>query len=315
MAVVRTVLGRNQYGKAETHVVRVTRGDGSVPHELTDLTVSVALSGNFAATHRTGDNTDVLTTDAMKNTVFAFATEDVVREPEAFGLRLARHFVDETPAVTRARVTVSEAPWARLEHGGSPHPHAFVREGGHRRTACVTYDASRDDDGTRAGTYDGGRVWVVSGVADLVVLKTTDSQFHGFRTDEFTTLAPTTDRVLATEVAAQWWHTDLDVDWRASHRAATAALLDAFAGHHSRSLQHTLYVMGEAVVDSCPGIAEVRLSLPNRHHFLVDLAPFGRTNDHEVFHAADRPYGLIEGTVRREGAPDPGPAFDPGLGW
>jgi urate oxidase len=295
------VLGHNQYGKAETHVVRVTRGaDGW--HELTDLTVSVALAGDLAATHLTGDNADVLTTDAMKNTVFAFATEDAVRTPEAFGLRLARHFVDATPAISRARVNVSEQPWFRLDHQGTPHPHAFRSEGAYRRTAIVT--------------YDGTHVWVVSGVADLVVLKTTDSEFSGFLVEEHTTLAPTTDRVLATELTAQWWHGDPEgVDWSASHQAAVAALLETFAGHHSLSLQQTLYAMGEAVVRTAPTIAEVRLSLPNRHHFPVDLAPFGRENDNEVFFAADRPYGLIEGTVRRDGAPDPGPAFDPGLGW
>jgi urate oxidase len=54
---------------------------------------------------------------------------------------------------------------------------------------------------------------------------------------------------------------------------------------------------------------EVRLALPNRHHFLVDLGPFGLDNPGEVYLAADRPYGLIKGTVLRD---DPPPA---GLAW
>jgi urate oxidase len=156
---------------------------------------------------------------------------------------------------------------------------------------------------------------VVSGLRDLVLLKTTDSEFRGFYRDRYTTLAPTTDRVMATSVTAQWWHSDPAVDWGGAHDAAHAALCDAFAGSYSRSLQQTLYEMGGALLDAVPSVAEVRLSLPNRHHLVVDLGPFGLDNPNEVFYASDRPYGLIEGTVRREGTGAPGPAFDPGLGW
>jgi urate oxidase len=155
----------------------------------------------------------------------------------------------------------------------------------------------------------------VSGVRELVLLKTTDSEFHDFLRDRYTTLAPTDDRIMATSVTAQWWHTDTGVDWSKSHAAVLATMTEVFAGHHSLALQQTLYAMGAAVLEEQPGIAEMRFSLPNKHHFAVDLSPFGLDNRNEVFHADDRPYGLIEGTVRREGAPDPGPAFDPGQGW
>ena len=290
------VLGHNRYGKAENRVVRVFRDRD--PHELVDYNVSVALSGGQEATHLTGDNSAVLPTDTQKNTVYALAAEDdVVAQPESFGIRLARHFVDSTEPITWARVKLEMYPWSRLGD-----PHAFVRDGGHVRTATVT--------------YDGSAIWVVSGVRDLVLLKTTDSEFRGYLRDRYTTLEPTSDRIMATSLLAQWLHTGEEVDWARSHERALAALTGTFAGHHSLALQHTLYEMGSAVLAGQPELAEVRFSAPNRHHFAYDLARFGLDNDNEVFHADDRPYGLIEATVRRDDAPDPGQAaFDPGQGW
>ena len=294
-------LGHNQYGKAETRVVRVYRD--ADPHELVDYNVSVALVGDFEAIHLTGDNANCLTTDATKNTVNAFAKEhgEAARQPESFGLALAQHFVDDTEPVSRARIQLEMYRWRRLESGGRPHPHAFARVGEYVRTATVT--------------YDGRRSWVVSGVKDLVVLKTTDSEFHGFLKDRYTTLPPTHDRVMATSVTSQWWHTDHGTDWVKSYEDALATMTDVFAGHHSLGLQQTMYAMGEAMIESQPEIGEVRFSLPNKHHFVIDLSPFGLENPNEVFHADDRPYGFIEGTIHREGAPEPEFAFDPGQGW
>jgi len=300
------LLAHNQYGKAETRVVRVYRD--AEPHELVDYNVSVALSGDFADVHLTGDNANCLTTDATKNTVNAFASSrgEAARQPESFGLALARHFVADVPAVRRARVKLEMYPWVRMASSGGPHPHAFRRDGGYVRTATVTCEASQEEV---------SQEWVVSGIRDLVVLKTTDSEFHGFYTDRYTTLAPTTDRVLATSVTAQWWHATAPDDWGRSFDAAVAALTSAFAGHHSLSLQQTMYEMGAQMIAAEPGIGEVRMSLPNRHHFVIDLSPFGLNNPNEVFHADDRPYGLIEGTMRRDDAPSTGQAFDPGMGW
>ena len=282
-------LGANQYGKAETRVVRVFRD--TEPHEIVDYNVSVQLRGDFADVHLRGDNTKCLTTDATKNTVNAFAKEmgDAVREPESFARALARHFVDDVPQVERARIQIEAYPWDRLSHAGSPHPHAFARRGSYVRTATVTATADT--------------TWIVSGVRELVVLKTTDSEFHTFYSDSYTTLVPTDDRIMASSVTAQWLHTDADVDWGTSYDAVLAALTDTFAGHYSLALQQTLYAMGEAVIDGQPEIGEVRFSMPNKHHFLVDLSPYGVENKNEVFHADDRPYGLIEGTVLRDDVP------------
>jgi urate oxidase len=280
--IIPHMLGVNQYGTAETHLVRVVR-DGDA-HELRDLLVSVALSGELDAVHLAGDNRAVLATDTQKNTVYAFAKEHGVGTPEEFALLLARHFLGG--AITRARVQVVEIGWARLAD------HAFVQSAREQRVATAIVSA--------------GAEWFVSGLSDLVVLKTADSEFHGFPRDRYTTLAETRDRVLATAVSARWRH-----DGTASFSAARAALVDTFAAHHSLSLQQTLYAMGSAVLEVCPSVAEVRLSMPNKHHFVVDLSPFGLANDNEVFHADDRPYGLIEGAVLRDDAPDPGPSWDP----
>jgi urate oxidase len=282
-------LGPNQYGKAENRLVTVSR-NGSV-HSLRDLTVSTSLRGDLAATHLTGDNSGVVPTDTQKNTVYAFAKEAPVGEIEEFALRLGRHFVDSFDQITGARVLIEEHGWGRI----TANDHSFVRGSDEKRTTAVT--------------VDGSRAWVVSGLRDLVVLKTTGSEFHGYPRDRYTTLPETTDRILATAVSAQWRFAGLDADWAKSFADARSALLTAFADTHSLSLQQTLYAMGEAVLAARPEIAEVRLSLPNKHHFVVDLSKFGLENNNEVFYAADRPYGLIEGTVLRDDAPEPGLAW------
>jgi urate oxidase len=283
----KTVLGGNNYGKAEVRLVRVSRD--SAQHELTDLNVSVALGGDLTETHLRGDNAQVLPTDTQKNTVYAFAREHGVSTVEEFGLRLARHFVDSQPTITMARVSIEEYGWQRLG------PHSFARAGAGTRTAAVS--------------YDGTTAWVVSGVTDLVLLNTTDSEFHGFITDRYTTLAGTTDRILATAVNATWRHAAEQGEWDASYTRAREALVGAFVSTYSLSLQQTLHAMGAAVLEADPGVVEVRLSLPNRHHFLVDLSPFGQENPGEVYFPADRPYGLIEGSVLREDAPPAGRAW------
>jgi urate oxidase len=250
----------------------------------------VALSGELAETHLSGDNSAVLTTDAQKNTVFAFAKEHGVGEIEDFALRLARHFVESQAAITFARVTVEQYPWERL--GG----HSFARSGREVRTASVS--------------HDGGGSWVVSGLRELTVLNSAGSEFWGFARDRYTTLAETRDRILATAVQARWRHASAAFPgWGESYRAARDLLLEAFAGTYSYSLQQTLFAMGKRVLEGRPEIAEIRLSLPNKHHFEVDMSPFGLENGGEVFYAADRPYGLIEGTVLRDDAPPPGKAW------
>ena len=278
------IMGPNQYGKAEVRLVAVNR-DGA-RHSIRDLNVSTSLRGEFDEAHLTGDNSAVLPTDTQKNTVHAFAKQQAVGEIEDFAQRLGRHFVESQEPVHGARVLIEEYGWERIPVGGTGHDHAFSRSGEEKRTAAVT--------------FDGTTAHVVSGIKDLVVLKSTGSEFWGYPKDEYTTLAETEDRILATAVTARWRYLSTDVDWAKSFEAVRSAMLEAFATTHSYALQQTLYEMGRAVLERQPEIAEVRLSLPNKHNFRTDLSPFGLENHNEVFSAADRPYGLIEGTVTRD---------------
>ncbi|WP_030910069.1 factor-independent urate hydroxylase [Streptosporangium amethystogenes] len=290
------VLGPNRYGKAETRLVRVVR-DGDV-HHLKDVTVGSALSGDMEAVHLTGDNAAVLPTDTQKNTVYAFARKHGVAQIEDFATLLARHYVDSQPTVHHARVEIEEYFWDRIPKasGAEGGRHSFVRSGRETRTCVVHHD--RD-----------GTTTVVSGLKDLVVLNSTGSEFSGFAQDEYTTLKPTGDRVLATEVSARWRHLPGvfpygDSHYGESYDEVRRCLLGAFAETYSLSLQQTLYAMGERVLNTRKEVCEVRLAMPNKHHFLVDLTPFGLDNPNEVFYAADRPYGLIEGSVLRDDTPD-----------
>ena len=276
-----TTIAWNRYGKASVRLVKVDRTPSQ--HVLHDLTVDVQLEGGFESVYVDGDNRTCLATDTMKNTVYAFAREHGVTPVPVFADRLAAHFAQQPP-VTRAMVTIAEHPWQRLEVDRTPHPHAFVQQGAEEWTTVVVRDG-------------GGRT-VRGGVRHLVVLKTTDSAFAGFPRDRYTTLPETPDRILATSVTATWQYRDgAVVDERPSIRTA---LLETFAAHHSRSVQETLHAMATAALDRCPAITEVTMSLPNRHHLLVDLSPFGLDNPNEVFVATEQPYGLIEATVRRD---------------
>jgi urate oxidase len=281
---VGIVLGANQYGKAETRVVRIVRD--TPRHTIRDLNVSTSLRGDFAAAHVDGDQSAVLPTDTQKNTAFAYAKKHGVSSPEDYALALSDRLLEATPAATGARVSVEEYGWERVED----HDHAFVRRGQEVRLAVV--------DRTRDG------VQVASGLGRMVILKSTGSEFKGFLRDEYTTLAEADDRILATSLDAHWRHRPgaRPSDWDASYAEVRGLVMATFATTYSRALQETLYAMGRAVLEAYDELAEISFSAPNKHHFLVDLAPFGLENPGEVFVAADRPYGLIEATVTREDA-------------
>lgn len=280
------VVGPNQYGKAENRVVRIYRE--TERHEIRDVNVSTSLQGDFGTAHRDGDQSAVLPTDSQKNTCFAFAKSHGIGAIEDYALALAHHFVDDVAPVTGARVEVEEHAWRRVGVDGVEHPHTWVRDGGELRTCVVTVHA--------AGTS------VVSGLKDLVLLKSTGSEFHGFLSDEYTTLAPTRDRVLATSLRAQWRHTGTDVAWDDTYADVRRLVVEQFAVVHSLALQQTLWEMGRVVLEAHADIAEITFTAPNKHHIAVDLTPFSLDNPGEVFHATDRPYGLIEATVTRDEA-------------
>jgi len=277
------MLAESAYGKSSVRLVKVSRrGDRD---DLTDLTVAVRFEGDYEESYTMGDNRDVLPTDTMKNTVYALAAAQPVDEPEAFGVRLSRHFAARNPRLTRVRVDLAQHQWGRMTVGSRPHGHAFVRNGGETRTATVQNDRTR--------------LLVGAGIRDLVILKSSNSAFTGFLRDEYTTLPDASDRILATSLTATWHYREPDVEYGSTWRAVRTTLLETFAEHDSKSVQHTLHDMARAVLDSVDVVDAVHLVMPNQHHIPFDLSRLGLENRNEVFVATDEPYGLIEATVVR----------------
>ena len=301
------ILSDHQYGKAETHLVRIVRD--TARHEIRDLNVSTALRGAFETAYLTGDQSTVLPTDTQKNTAYAFAKKHGISSPEEYGLILANHFVNDVEPVTGARVEIEEFSWERVEIDGVEHDHTFTRKGPGIRTAAITVEQ----------TPQGLSQQVIGGLKDFVILKSTGSEFAGFLTDEYTTLEETHDRVMATSLVAKWRFdptavADGTLAYEAIYPKVLRTLVKEFAELQSLALQQTLWHMGGAVLDLVPEIVEIRLQAPNKHHFVVDLSRFGLDNDNEVFHADDRPYGLIEATIAQDGAPGAGSAWRPSAG-
>jgi len=288
------VLGANQYGKAEVRLVRINRD--TARHTISDLNVTSMLRGDFEDCYRTGDNARVVATDTQKNTVYALAKERGVSSPERFLQELGRHFTTQTPGITGGRWEAEQFGWERIVANGSGHDHSFVRTGQEVRTAALT--------------IQDGVEHVLGGLKGLTVLKSTGSEFHGFPRDRYTTLPETTDRILATEVAARWRFLDPGPDFDATYAAVKALLLETFALTHSLSLQQSLFAIGERILTERPELAEIRFVMPNKHHYLMDLAPFGLENNNEVFIAGDRPYGLMNAAVTRSGQPEAPAAWE-----
>jgi urate oxidase len=275
-------LGANRYGKAAIRLVRVLREPGG--HRVRDLTVAIALEGDFAAAHTDGDNTLVVATDTMKNTAYAFAQEHLDGAIEAYGVALAEHFL-ENPQVDRATVNLRGHHWRPLEVDGRPAPDALIRGGEGTRVATVT--------ATRGGTS------IEAGVEDLIVMKTTRSSFTGFPRDRYTTLPEAEDRLMATKIAAVWRYGSPSVDLDETFLAVRTTLLEVFAEHDSPSVQTSVWIMGRAILERHEEVDEVRMVLPNLHHWRVDLTPFGIEDDGGTYIATTEPHGLIEATVRR----------------
>ena len=277
------MLAQSAYGKSRIRIVQVRRGADR--DDLRDLTVAIRFKGHYDESYTDGDNTAVLPTDTMKNTVYALAARAPVHDPETFGLRLAHHFRDRNPRLVQSRVQITEHLWGRIRRGEREHGHAFARIGPETRTALV-----------QAGPR---RTVVGAGIADLLIMKSAGSAFSAFLRDEYTTLPDTDDRLLATSLTATWRYRDADVNFGPVWHAVRRTLLDVFAEHQSASVQHTLFAMGQAVVDTVDEVSAIRLVMPNKHHLPVDLARLGLENRNEIFMPTDEPHGLIEATIKR----------------
>jgi urate oxidase len=277
-------LAINAYGKNAVNLSKIIRHADH--HEFRQISVSVALEGDFDTAHTVGDNSNVLPTDTQKNTVYALAKEHFTGTIEEFGLYLANFFVSRNPQVSKACVELLEHSWQRMSFDGEPHTHSFTGGSTEKRRAVVTQ------------TVEGAQV--SSGFLDLLLLKTTDSAFEGYPKDEYTVLKETSDRILATKCEATWHYTTTGLDFEATYQNIRTTLLRTFAGHKSLSVQHTLYAIGESILEGNEVVQEVSLIMPNKHHIPFNLEQFGMENRNEIFIATDEPFGYITGTVVRE---------------
>ena len=272
----------NRYGKGRVRVLKILR-DGTT-HRLKDLTVSAMLEGDLESSYTDGDNSKVVPTDTIKNTINALAQKHLGDEIERFGLVLGKHFLG-FPQIRQVTVEILEREWQRLEVNGRPHAHSFKSGGDARMFARVVSTREKQT--------------VQSGIRDLIILKSTQSGFVGYPRDQFTTLKETSDRILGTSFSATWNFASDPGDYRVANNAIMTAMLEVFAENYSPSAQTTLYQMGETALTVCSEISLIDLAMPNKHCLLIDVSPFGLENKNELFVPIDEPHGQIEATVAR----------------
>jgi urate oxidase len=278
-------LAENTYGKSSVRVMKVLR-DGPL-HTVKEWKVEVLLSGDFESCFTVGDNSQILPTDTMKNTVYSRARESTAECIEDFARDLAEFFLSRNPQVEGVAITIAATAWDHALVQGKPHPSTFVRGSSETQTTAVTY-------------AQGGEVSVSSGLDSLVLLKTANSGFEGYLRDSLTTLPETSDRLFGTSMRAQWKYQSARLPFELLRSKLRETLIQAFAGHDSKSVQHTLYAMAQAALAAVPEILDVELAMPNKHCLLVDLSRFGQTNPNQIFVPTDEPYGNIVARICRE---------------
>ncbi|HXA78621.1 MAG TPA: urate oxidase [Candidatus Acidoferrales bacterium] len=277
-------LAENRYGKSRIRLVRVKRHRER--HDFVEWTLEILLQGDFESCFTDGDNSKILATDTMKNTVYSLMRDSSAACMEEFGEELIDVLLRRNPQVSRAEVTISEKAWEHLVAAGKPQPTAFVQSSGERQT-------------TRLTRAPGGRCAVLSGLENLVIMKTAGSGFEGYIKDSLTTLPPTVDRLFGTTLRANWNYGADHLAFVPLRATIREVMLGVFAAHQSKSVQHTLYAMGEAVLKGVAEVEEIELTMPNIHCLLVDLSRFGQDNPNEIFVPTDEPHGFIEARVRR----------------
>ncbi len=275
----------NSYGKSRVRLTKVVRK--TAVHELFEINADIQLQGAFEASYTQGDNRDVIATDTIKNTVYVVAKENDFSSIEDFAVLLANHFVTTYPQVAGATIELTQTAWSRIPVNGKPHDFAFTSGGPQVKLAIATLQ--RD-----------GQVQLIGGVRDLVVLKTTDSEWKDFHRDRYRTLKDTSDRILATKVNAEWTYTTTTADFNAANEKITAAVLEAFATKHSLGAQQTIWDMGQAAIAAYSDISKITFTLPNLHRIPFNLEPFGLKFENDIFIATDEPHGLITGTIERK---------------
>ena len=278
-------LGENRYGKSRVRLSRITRFEDR--HEFNEWTVRVLLEGDYDTSFTAADNSKILPTDTMKNTVYSVARGSKAATIEEFAMELGDYLLTNNPQVSGVLVEVEEKSWERMIVDGAPEETTFKLGAPELNTVRAVRDRDHKE-------------WSVrSGVDGLTILKTTKSAFTGYIKDKLTTLKPATDRIFGTAATIDWDYSEPAPDFATVRVRIIAALLRTFAEHHSMSVQHTLFDMGKAALDAAPEIARIHLTMPNLHHLLADLSPFGHDNPNHIFVPIDEPHGYIEATIER----------------
>ncbi len=276
-------LQSHRYGKARVRIAKVLRSDKT--HTIKEINAAAILEGDFGSSYTAGDNTKVVPTDTIKNTINVLAKDQLGEEIEPFAVALGEHFLKRYQQVRAARIDIDERDWRRMEIDGKPHPHSFIAGSDAKRFTRVV--CTRD------------LQTIESGIRNLVILKSTGSGFENYPKDEFTTLPETADRILATSFSATWAYAGKPTSYRDRNEKILSAMVKVFANNYSPSAQATLFEMGTAALETCPEISRIELAMPNKHYLLINLSPFGRENKNEVFTPTDEPHGQIEAIITR----------------
>ena len=278
------ILTSNSYGKSRVRLTKIVRQGHN--HNIKELNINIQVEGEFEPTFLTGDNSPVVATDSMKNTVYVLAAKNEFDSIEKFAGILAEHFIKTYKHVSGVTIEIEEDLWQRVMIAGKAHPHAFFGAGGEKRWCQVRAD--------RKGAI------VSSGIRDLRVVKTTSSEFRGFIRDEYTTLPEVRDRIFGTTIASTWVFDKADYDFNRCYEKIRSAIIEVFATHYSLSVQQTLYEAAQMALDRCTFVQSINLTMPNQHRIPFNLEPFKLENTNQIFVTTDEPYGLISATITRK---------------
>lgn len=280
-----STLVKNSYGKSLVRLTKIMRD--STPPRWKEITVETELIGpDFAGCYYDGDNSKIVATDSMKNTVYVHGARNPLNSIEEYGVSLAKHYLDDYSHISEVIIRIVEDVWTNIPLNGKTHPTSFVKAQGDDRVVEIRMDRKSTD--------------VISGIDNLVVAKITDSEFTGFIKDEYTTLKETRDRIFGTMVEARWKYSNTKADFNKCYETIRRVMLETFANHHSLSAQQTLYAMGDAALEAVKDIEEISLTLPNLHRLPFDLKPLGLENKNEIFMTTSEPHGTIKGTIARK---------------
>lgn len=292
----------SSYGKGNVKFLKVKKNPrDSNEQEVLEANVQVLLKGDFDVSYTQADNSPIVPTDTVKNTILVEAKNTDVWPIERFAAHLAKHFTSKYSHVSGIEVSVVQSRWSKYEVGGKLHPHSFKHDGPETRRTFLTYSKKGDD------------LRIVSSIKDLTVLKSTGSMFYGYNVCDYTTLQPTRDRILSTDVDASWTYDSKQIKsfadvFRAAdqglfdkaYKSARDTTLELFATEQSASVQATMYNMSHKILQLTPEVETVTYVLPNKHFILFNLEWKGIKGNDELFYPSPDPNGLIKCTVGRK---------------